>query len=212
MGQNIKWSKEMLDDIEYFTNLKMPSAEVACKMSLKYKLGITKNHIIGAARRNGIDLYQPVPQKNNANLIWTPEKILQFRTMWNNNLPMTAIAENLGISRDILSRRAITFKFPDRNKTIVRQGGGLAVKLRTKKNKPIQPASAPPQNVQIVKSKKPKKFLDLNRRDCRFVINDGPSKDFLFCAMPAEPGSAYCKHCHQIVYYKPSHNLERLNR
>jgi hypothetical protein len=45
-------------------------------------------------------------------------------------------------------------------------------------------------------------FDKLTNRSCRFVINNGPAKDFLFCGKPKTDRS-YCAEHQALCYYKP---------
>jgi hypothetical protein len=54
---------------------------------------------------------------------------------------------------------------------------------------------------------KPLKFEQLTSRSCRYVINSGNVKDFLFCGQPKERG-AYCEDHAKLCYY----TLIRTNR
>lgn len=47
---------------------------------------------------------------------------------------------------------------------------------------------------------KPVKFENLTSRSCRYVINSGNVKDFLFCGQPKERGS-YCEEHAKLCYY-----------
>lgn len=49
-------------------------------------------------------------------------------------------------------------------------------------------------------SGKPVKFEKLTARSCRYVINNGAVKDFLFCGKPKERGS-YCEEHAKLCYY-----------
>ena len=49
-------------------------------------------------------------------------------------------------------------------------------------------------------SSKPIKFEKLTSRSCRYVINNGDVKDFLFCGKPKERGS-YCEDHAKLCYY-----------
>lgn len=46
----------------------------------------------------------------------------------------------------------------------------------------------------------PIKFEQLTSRSCRYVINSGDVKDFLFCGQPKERGS-YCEEHAKLCYY-----------
>jgi hypothetical protein len=48
---------------------------------------------------------------------------------------------------------------------------------------------------------RPVKFDQLVPKMCRYVINDGPAKDFLFCGQPKN-GRAYCKEHETLCYYR----------
>lgn len=47
---------------------------------------------------------------------------------------------------------------------------------------------------------RPVKFEKLTSRSCRYVINSGDVKDFLFCGQPKERGS-YCEEHAKLCYY-----------
>jgi hypothetical protein len=47
---------------------------------------------------------------------------------------------------------------------------------------------------------KPIKFEQLTSKSCRYVINSGSVKDFLFCGQPKERG-AYCEGHAKLCYY-----------
>jgi len=47
---------------------------------------------------------------------------------------------------------------------------------------------------------KPIRFENLTSRSCRYVINSGEPKDFLFCGKPKERGS-YCEDHAKLCYY-----------
>ena len=47
----------------------------------------------------------------------------------------------------------------------------------------------------------PVKFDKLTPKLCRFVLNDGPPENFLFCGQPKK-GRAYCKDHEALCYYR----------
>lgn len=46
------------------------------------------------------------------------------------------------------------------------------------------------------------KFDQLRYDSCRFIVNDGPAKDFLFCGK-VKKGRSYCEEHEEICYYRP---------
>jgi hypothetical protein len=48
---------------------------------------------------------------------------------------------------------------------------------------------------------KPVQFDKLTARSCRFIINDGPAENFLFCGQE-KAGRSYCKAHASLCYYK----------
>ena len=56
---------------------------------------------------------------------------------------------------------------------------------------------APPQPTS-----KPIPFEKLTSRSCRFIINSGDPKDFLFCGKPKK-GRSYCDEHENVCYYRP---------
>ena len=48
---------------------------------------------------------------------------------------------------------------------------------------------------------RPVKFDKLTPKMCRYVLNDGDPKDFLFCGQPKN-GRAYCKEHEALCYYR----------
>ena len=64
---------------------------------------------------------------------------------------------------------------------------------------PIVPYEPPPP---VDPACKPIPFNKLTNKSCRFIINDGPAKDFLFCGKPKTDRS-YCAEHQALCYYKP---------
>jgi hypothetical protein len=57
--------------------------------------------------------------------------------------------------------------------------------------------------------KPPVRFADLTSRSCKFVINDGNPKDFLFCGDDRKDGSSYCERHHKMCYVAGTSDQER---
>jgi len=209
MVNHTKWTPEMIRDIEILTNQNLTSSVVAEKMTGKYGFTINKNQIIGAANRNNIKLYRP-ENVNQHKVIWTEDRVKQLKELWANNMPVNKIRFQLGISADAISKKAQVLGLPDRSASIVRQGGGLANKLRNKKTRKEPTLLFVSPTFVAKKSHEYKSFIELKNRDCRFIVNDGKPEKYLFCGKKSKDGSSYCETCHRIVYHKPTHNKERL--
>ena len=49
---------------------------------------------------------------------------------------------------------------------------------------------------------KPITFDQLKYNSCRFIVNDGPAKDFLFCG-EVKKGKSYCEEHENVCYHRP---------
>ena len=58
----------------------------------------------------------------------------------------------------------------------------------------------------------PVKFIGLTSQSCRYVINSGVAKDFLFCNHPKKLNSAYCEEHHALCYVPMSAAKDRAKR
>lgn len=74
------------------------------------------------------------------------------------------------------------------------------VVIKTKKMPPVFIKPKPVNHI-------PKTLMQLRQNSCRYVVNDGPASQFLFCGKPKEKG-AYCMDHAKLCYVKP-HKLEK---
>ena len=55
------------------------------------------------------------------------------------------------------------------------------------------------------------RFDQLTTKSCRFIINDGPAKDFLFCGQE-KTGRAYCADHSKLCYYTLTKGVKNANQ
>lgn len=83
---------------------------------------------------------------------------------------------------------------------------------RPKKDAPPKPRKAPekkldqfellistPVVVPVPEPSKPLTIMELTRRSCRYILNDGKPSSFLYCGKTTERGS-YCRDHHKICF------------
>lgn len=58
----------------------------------------------------------------------------------------------------------------------------------------------------------PVKFMSLTRESCRFVINNGNVKEYLFCNKPKNGNSPYCEEHHKLCYVPMSAAKNKASR
>jgi len=60
--------------------------------------------------------------------------------------------------------------------------------------------------------KTPVRFFDITNHSCKFIINDGDPKDFLFCGDDRKDGSSYCERHHKMCYVAGTSEAERRSK
>lgn len=83
---------------------------------------------------------------------------------------------------------------------------------RPKKDTPPKPRKAPekkldqfellisaPVVIPVPEPSKPLTIMELTRRSCRYILNDGKPSSFLYCGKTTERGS-YCRDHHKICF------------
>jgi hypothetical protein len=155
----------------------------------------------------------------------------QIKQLWIAGLSSGEIAKDLGVTRNVVmgrvhrmrdnkeisirecDERVYQIKKEVRRLENERQASlpDIIKVLPLEKEQPMPPKKEEPQATDILRifdppqPEKPKrgpiKFNQLTYMTCRFIINDGDPKDFLFCGAPKK-GRAYCAEHEAICYYK----------
>jgi GcrA cell cycle regulator len=138
--------------------------------------------------------------------------------LWEEGLTGKEIADKLGVTRNAVmgklhrlrEQRVITYK------NIATRTAAVRHSVRTKERARVTPPEAPnpieekplketveellPLILEELKpqyaDRRPVKFIDLSPSSCRYIINSGMVKDFLFCNEVKKLGSSYCEEHH----------------
>lgn len=155
----------------------------------------------------------------------------QIKQLWITGLSSGEIAKNLGVTRNVVmgrvyrmrdnkeisirecDERVYQIKATVRRLENERQASlpDIIKVIPLEKEDPMPSKKEEPDVPDILKiftdlpPEKPKrgpiKFNQLTYMTCRFIINDGDQKDFLFCGAPKR-GRAYCAEHEAICYYR----------
>lgn len=109
-------------------------------------------------------------------------------TLWRQGLSSSAIGKNLGITRNSVAGRVFRMR-----------RAGIEVDVRTSPIK--KPHVFFPQKISATVIDDNLPILSMKMDMCRFVMNDGSPRDFIFCGKPTTTKS-YCAEHHAICYVK----------
>lgn len=131
--------------------------------------------------------------------------------MWNDNKTGLDIAEALGKSRNAIMGKLYRLRAAKyiQYKTVPVKQKKDTPKKRAKREKRAYKYSSPysgplipfPPQPEIVINEQAIKLTELKNSSCRFIINDGPARSFLFCGKKKEKGP-YCDEHRNLCYVK----------
>lgn len=144
----------------------------------------SRNSVIGAIHRNGLQLLTPAPRLGVSFDhvlkvgVWTDERVATLRKMVRQGEGDAAIAEAVGLSVDAARRK--------------RQKMGLRLRASGYRRFVIPRPRLVVNNDAPLPDCKPVFLLDLTRDACRFPVGSATGADQLFCAGPKLEHSSYC--------------------
>jgi len=119
-------------------------------------------------------------------MIWTEEAVARLRELWASGLSCSAIARELGTSKNAVIGKAHRLKLVPRKSPIERVAKRLL----------------PTPTVTLVASVDA--TIALTARHCRWPIGDPALPDFRYCGeLPRRDGAPYCEG-HWLVAYRPT--------
>lgn len=133
---------------------------------------------------------------------WTPERVAQLRTLWAEGVPVVAIGQRMGISKNAIVGKAHRLHLTARQSPIKavreRQAAGVVRRVTGPTLPPLAAlgveevpaqASAPVVPVAVVR-------IARTAQPCCWPIGEPGTKAFRFCEAAGEPGRSYCAaHC-----------------
>lgn len=149
----------------------------------------------------------------------------EIRDLWLKGLTGSQIAKELGVTRNSVIGKLHRMRHAGLLAGRTLDERMQAVSMMKQKTGPKPPKQVPPvieREPQVLKPKpepepkslfvceeaplpveafkKPVKFDKLTPQSCRFILNSGDPKDFLFCNKPKK-GKSYCEDHQKLCYY-----------
>lgn len=197
-----EWNENWLKTAAKVLSVGGSMAQIAKAINQSYNVNITKNSVVGKinrAKAAGDERFSK-PQKIE---FIGGKPISTLLRHWADGVPANEIADNFGIHRNTVYKKAIEYGLNARDsnealKSIIGKTWKKNNKSKVKKTKFVK-QSYKAENKFPNPNARGVNMLDLTHNQCRFVIGDGP---YLFCGEKIEPGSSssYCAICHKVVY------------
>lgn len=151
------------------------------------RVGSTRSAVIGHMNRNGIVRPQGVgPARSPASAIWTNEKIIELRRLWNDGMAPGEIAEALDVTYRQVSYKANNIGLPAR-RSVPRP---VVEAAPPPPPRPTLPAEADIDPATL------KSLIERGPNECAWPIGKpDPRRGQLFCAQPTGFRKSYCE-CH----------------
>ncbi|MGC6536367.1 MAG: GcrA family cell cycle regulator [Candidatus Puniceispirillaceae bacterium] len=113
---------------------------------------------------------------------WTEERLVKLRELWDKGLSISAIGEELGVTRNAIAGKAHRLGLPKRQSPI-----------SSKKAAATQAVIEEPQELPL---RLALRKLNWSRSKCVWPTGDPKHTDFHFCGAPILAGKPYCPdHC-----------------
>ena len=138
--------------------------------------------------------------------------------LWEEGLTGKEIADKLGVTRNAVmgklhrlrEQRVITYKNIATRTAAVRHSVRTKERAKVKPSEVVEPVEEKPLKEAVEEllplileelkpqyaERRPVKFMDLSPSSCRYIINSGIAKDFMFCNEVKKLGSSYCEEHH----------------
>jgi hypothetical protein len=215
MTKKAVWNKKTEEYLNKVISLGATAAQAVDEIYNKFDMIFTRNAIIGKARRLNIEFIRGAKNKylngsvNHENT--SKQKKVnnsKFIKAWENGTNIIEMEIMFGIKRRSIYDKAKRLKLELRQKPKPKFNKQYFSNLKTfapnfeggqiKDPTLFKRTEFPNPDAKAVS------FEDLDYKGCRFIIGDGPAKDFLFCGSPIQDGSdvPYCSFCRPIVYVK----------
>lgn len=156
------------------------------------------------------------------------EQEAEILKLWKEGQTGQAIADQLGITRNAVmgklhrlrERRIISYKSVATRLAAIRHAVRVRERAKKAEAEPApQPIEEKPQKVEVVDilpemveeepppkpDRNPVTLMNLGPLSCRYVINNGVAKDFLFCNAVKKVGSSYCEEHHTLCHVPQLH-------
>jgi GcrA cell cycle regulator len=154
---------------------------------------------------------------SEAEIMWTPDRIVRLKYLWEEGHSCSAIGSEMGVSRNAVIGKVHRLGLGQR---LPRISPEARETQRQKRNEARVVNQREARGRQIIAARLPEPkplpefvgslripFADLRERShllpnqCRYIADGGP--DFLACGNETLPGASYCPHCHNITHFKP---------
>ena len=111
--------------------------------------------------------------------VWTEERIVELRRLWDEGLTTGEIGRRIGVSKNAVIGKSHRLNLTGR--------------------------PSPIKRAKIEKPEELKKFtvFDLTATSCRWPIGDPRNADFHFCGKKSLPGKSYCLDHAAVAYVRP---------
>jgi hypothetical protein len=126
--------------------------------------------------------------------------------LWEQGFSGSHIAKELYVTRNVVMGRIHRMR-----KGGINLGSRMVAPttlIPPKKKNYRKPYPAPKPEPEEAPRTQGVRFMDLQFGDCKYVMNDGPPANYIFCGLPADNG-AYCKDHHRICYMPPESKRHR---
>ena len=143
--------------------------------------------------------------------------------LWETGISAREVAEQIGISRNavmghLFRMRQSGIQMRQKENTVTKRPKitppppkrvigvqKMPRKMPAPRKPTLEEISPPP----LAPNGDPVPMIKLSRYSCRYVVNQGEVKSFLFCNAKVKDGSSYCPHHHAICYVPLSNTRPR---
>jgi len=137
---------------------------------------------------------------------WTPERVDQLKSYFEEGLSCRDIAVSIGVSRNAvigkLSRLNLTRTTPDERRTRRKKSTGPAAQRPTAKQhlQMLQVIYDQQADDVPIASANNCSLLELSEQRCRWPLNTPGAEDFCFCGNTPLGGMPYCSGHYRLAY------------
>jgi len=137
---------------------------------------------------------------------WTPERVEQLKSYFEEGLSCRDIAVNIGVSRNAvigkLSRLNLTRTTPDEHRARRRKSTGPTARNATAKQQLLilQAVYEQHDSAAPIVSANNCSLFELSEQRCRWPINTPGADDFCFCGNTPLGGMPYCSGHSRLAY------------